>query len=63
MITITKLNGSKQVINSELIETIDSTPDTVITMTTGKKLMVKESCDELIRRTIEYKRKIFTDFT
>lgn len=43
MIDVTKLNDSVITINSDLIETVEETPDTVITLTTGKKLIVKES--------------------
>lgn len=43
MIDVTKLNGSNITINSDLIETIEETPDTLITLTTGKKIIVKES--------------------
>lgn len=60
MITISKLNGREITINSDLIETIESLPDTTITMTTGKKLIVTESIDEIIDRIIKYKNKIYT---
>ena len=43
MIDVTKVNGKKFTLNSRLIETIEETPDTVITLTTGKKIIVKES--------------------
>ena len=43
MIDVTKLNDSVITINSDLIETVEETPDTVITLTTGKKIIVKES--------------------
>ncbi len=47
MIDVTKLNGSQITINCDLIETVEETPDTVITLTTGKKLIVKESRQEV----------------
>lgn len=47
-------------VNGELIEFVEATPDTVITLTTGKKIVVKESVDEIIQRVIAYKQKIFT---
>ncbi|HID11050.1 MAG TPA: endoflagellar protein [Candidatus Latescibacteria bacterium] len=59
MIVVTRLNGEPLVINSELIELVERTPDTVITLTTGRKLLVRESVEELIRRVLDYKRKIF----
>lgn len=43
MIDVTKMDGTNITINSDLIEIIEETPDTVVTMTTGKKLIVKES--------------------
>jgi flagellar protein FlbD len=57
MIELTKLQNSKIVVNAELIEFVESTPDTLITMTTGKKLMVKESVDEVVKGVIAYKRR------
>jgi len=45
------------VINCDLIEFIESTPDTVITMTTGKKVLVLESVDEVISSVVKYRRK------
>lgn len=61
MIELTKLNGSKFVLNGELIESLEETPDTVISTTTGKKIVVAESAEEIVKRVIEYKRKIFSD--
>jgi flagellar protein FlbD len=57
MIELTKLQNSKIVVNAELIEFVESTPDTLITTTTGKKLMVRESVDEVIKMVIAYKRR------
>ncbi|RDU22428.1 flagellar FlbD family protein [Anaerosacchariphilus polymeriproducens] len=62
MIDVTKLNGIKILINAELIEIIEETPDTVISFTTGKKLIVKESRQEIKNLVISYKRSIFTNF-
>lgn len=63
MIKVTRLNGSYMVINSDLIVFVEETPDTVITMTTGKKIVVKENVDEIIQRVIEYKQKILADIS
>ena len=57
MIELTKLQNAKIVVNAELIEFVESTPDTLITTTTGKKLMVKESVEEVIEAVIAYKRR------
>jgi len=60
MIELTRFDGSNFVINCELIETIEETPDTVIATTSGKKYIVKESIDEIIEKVIKYKSKIFS---
>lgn len=59
MIQVTRLSGEQYVINSELIETLEATPDTVIRLTTGKNVVVKESIDEIIDKIIQYKQKVF----
>ncbi len=59
MIKVTRLNDKEFVINADIIEFIESTPDTVITTTTGKKVIVREDVDDVIKRVIEFKRKIF----
>ena len=58
MIRLTRINASSPVLNSDLIEHIETTPDTVITLTTGQKILVREDVDEVIRRVIDYKRQI-----
>ena len=60
MIEITKLNGAKMLINTSLIETVEDNPDTMITLTSGKKIIVKESrqeVKELVKRT---RKEIFS---
>ena len=59
MIEITKLNDVKVSINAELIETVEEIPDTVITLTTGKKIFVKESRQKVENLVKSYKRDIF----
>ncbi len=58
MIKITKLNGKEMIINSDLIETIEETPDTTVTMTTGKKIIVLEPVDDIIQRVKDFRREI-----
>jgi flagellar protein FlbD len=58
MIPLTRLNNSAFVVNAELIKFIESTPDTMITLTSGERLLVKESSDEVIRRVIQYGRTL-----
>ena len=59
MIEITKMNGSKITVNADLIETVEETPDTLISLTSGKKYMVQESCKEVRALVVNYKRQIF----
>lgn len=61
MIELTRLNEVKFSINPELIEIIETTPDTVITLTTGRKFIVKESRQEIKNLVLSYKREIFGD--
>lgn len=58
MIRITKFDGSSVLLNPELIQTIEATPDTVITLTTGLQLVVKNSVEELVSAFMDYKRSI-----
>lgn len=58
MIKLTRLNGKEFVLNIDLIEFIESTPDTVISTTTGKKLVVIEQVDEIIDRIVEFRRRL-----
>ena len=58
MIEVTRFDGSKFHVNSELIEFIEANPDTVITLTSHKKVIVRERVPEIIDRIIEYKRRI-----
>ncbi len=58
MIKIIKMNGEEMVINAELIETIKATPDTVINLTTGKKILVLDDVDEIVDKVISYRQKI-----
>ena len=56
MIKVTRINDSELVINSDLIEFIESIPDTMISLTTGKKIMVRESVEEIIDEVAKFKR-------
>lgn len=59
MIRLTRLNHAPIVLNSDLVERIDVTPDTVITMTTGQVIRVLETADEVIARVVEFRRRIY----
>ena len=61
MIELTKLNDIKFSVNPELIEIVETTPDTVITLTTGRKFIVKESRQDIKNLVLSYKRKIYSE--
>lgn len=62
MIKITRLNDKEIVLNCELIELVEANPDTTITTTTGRKFIVKESVEDIISKTKEYKRDLHNNF-
>jgi flagellar protein FlbD len=61
VIEITRMNDSKITVNADLIEMIEETPDTVITLSNGKKLIAKESRQEIRNLVILYKREIYVE--
>ena len=58
MITLKRLNGTKFVLNAELIEQVESTPDTVITLVTGNNIVVLESLDDVIGKIVDYRQTV-----
>ena len=58
MIDLTRLNGHRMVVNCDLIKFAEPAPDTTITLVTGEKLIVLESCDELIQRILLYRAMV-----
>jgi flagellar protein FlbD len=58
MIAVTRLNGSSYYVNALLIETVEATPDTVLTLTSGKKLVVAETVPDLIRAIETFYRRV-----
>ena len=58
MIEVTKINGVKVLVNPDLIELVEETPDTVLTLTTGKKIIVKESRQEVKNQVKLYEKEI-----
>lgn len=58
MINLTKFQGKEFYINSDLIETIEETPDTMITLITGKKITVQESSEEVVKKVIEFRKTV-----
>jgi flagellar protein FlbD len=58
MIRVSRLNGKEFVVNADLIQFLEETPDTVITLLNHEKIVVREKADEVIRRVIEYQKNI-----
>ena len=58
MIQLTRLNHAPLVLNSDLIEHMEVTPDTVVTLTTGQKIVVLESAEEVVERIVQFRRSI-----
>ena len=61
MIELTKLNEVKFTLNADVIEYVEETPDTVVTLTTGQKIIVKETRQELTNLVILYRKSILSD--
>jgi len=58
MITLTRLNDRRFVVNAELIKTIEETPDTMLTLVNGDHFMVRESAEEVVAKAIDYARQV-----
>ncbi len=61
MIEVTRMNGMKVTVNSDLIMTVEETPDTVLTLMGGQKLLIKESRQEVRNLVKSFKREIFAE--
>lgn len=59
MVRLTKMDGKWFYLNADLIETVEALPDTTITLVNGRKYIVREPVEEVVRLVIEYKRKVF----
>jgi len=58
MIPLRRLNNQPIMVNPDLIESLEATPDTVVTLTSGNKLLVRDSMDEVREKIIEFKRRV-----
>ncbi len=58
MIEVTRLNGNPMVLNSDLIKTAEASPDTMLTLINGEKLIVRETCAEVLERVIAYRARL-----
>ncbi|MBO4678859.1 MAG: flagellar FlbD family protein [Lachnospiraceae bacterium] len=61
MIDVTKLNGSILTINENFIETVEETPDTVITMSTGRRIIIKESRQEVVNLVKLFRKELIAE--
>ena len=62
MITLHRINGEPFTVNSDLIETIESTPDTVIRLVNGHRYVVSEPMEQIVQRVVEYRQKVLFSF-
>ena len=60
MIQLTRLNGNPIVLNSDLIKTAEASPDTMLTLINGEKIIVREPCEEVTERVLEYRARLLT---
>jgi flagellar protein FlbD len=58
MIELTRLNGNPMVLNSDLIKTAEASPDTMLTLVNGEKLIVRENCAEVMERVLAYRARL-----
>jgi flagellar protein FlbD len=61
MIALRRLNNQPIMVNADLIESLESTPDTVVTLTSGNKLIVRDTMEEIQAKIIDYNRKIHAE--
>ncbi|HVI10166.1 MAG TPA: flagellar FlbD family protein [Candidatus Binatia bacterium] len=59
MIRLTRLNNQPLTVNSDLIKFVEQSPDTLITLVTGEKIVVKESAEQVLGRVVDFRRLIF----
>ncbi|HXQ47798.1 MAG TPA: flagellar FlbD family protein [Caulobacteraceae bacterium] len=59
MIALRRLNNQPIMVNAELIEQLETTPDTVVTLTSGNKLIVRDTMEEIQAKIIDYKRRVY----
>lgn len=58
MIQLTRLNNSPLIVNSDLVKFVEQSPDTVITLVNGEKILVREKADEVLNRIVEFRRSV-----
>ena len=60
MIRLTRLNNQPLVVNSDLIKCVENAPDTVLTLVTGEKIIVRETTEQVLERVVEFRRAILS---
>ena len=60
MINLTRLNGAEIVVNANALESLEATPDTVLSLTSGQKLVVRETISQVVEKVIRYQRRVHT---
>ena len=58
MIRVTKMDGNPMILNAEWIQSVENTPDTVVTLTNGQKIIVRERVEDIVEKYKNYKREI-----
>lgn len=61
MIELTRLNGNPVVLNSDLIKSAESSPDTMLTLVNGEKIMVRESCDQVVEKVLAWRARVLSE--
>jgi flagellar protein FlbD len=61
MIRVTRINHTPLILNSDLIEHIETTPDTVISLNNGQKYVVREAAEDVVEKVVEFRRRIFSE--
>lgn len=60
MIQLTRLNNQPLMVNSDLIKFVEPSPDTVLTLVTGEKLVVRESCEDILEKVVQFRRSLLS---
>jgi len=63
MIRLTRLNNQPLIVNSDLIKSVENAPDTVLSLVTGEKIIVRETTDEVLERVIAFRRAVLANLT
>lgn len=59
MIPVTRLNGSRFYLNAELVESVEGTPDTIIALSNGTRIIVRERPEQIVEAILQYRRQVY----